>query len=109
MTAGGASPLYYQWRFNGAGLGGATNSAYSITNVQAGNAGNYAVVVTNSFGSVTSQAATLTVVTPPEITTQPQSQTNLAGATVGFAVGGRRERTAGLPVALQRRQPRGRH
>ena len=33
--------LSYQWRKNSANIAGATNSAYSITNVAAGNAGYY--------------------------------------------------------------------
>jgi len=39
----------------------ATVDGYSIANVQAADAGNYSVIVSNSFGSVTSSVATLTV------------------------------------------------
>jgi hypothetical protein len=59
--AGGSAPLSYQWRFNGANLSGATNSALTLTNVQTGNAGSYSVRVTNSLGSITSSNAVLTV------------------------------------------------
>jgi hypothetical protein len=44
------------------------------------------VVVTNSYGSVTSQVATLTVPFPPSVSIQPASQTNLAGTTVSFNI-----------------------
>jgi len=54
VTAGGATPLNYQWMFNGTNLPSATNSALMLTNIQAADAGAYAVVVTNSFGAVTS-------------------------------------------------------
>ena len=54
--------------------------------VSTNNAGNYTVVVTNAYGSVTSQVATLTVAFPPSVTTQPASQTNLAGTNVSFSV-----------------------
>jgi hypothetical protein len=37
----------------------------TLDNVTAGNAGYYSVVVTNSWGSVTSAAASLTVLAPP--------------------------------------------
>ena len=48
----------------------------------------YSVVVTNSFGSVTSGVAALTVNLPiaPSILTQPQDQTVSPGANVNFSV-----------------------
>jgi hypothetical protein len=52
-------------------------------------AGNYSVEATNSVGTATSSAATLTVnVLPvvPTITAQPASQTILAGSPVSFTV-----------------------
>jgi hypothetical protein len=55
----------YQWRFNSANLAGATASAYTRSNAQPAHVGGYAVVVSNSAGSVTSSMATLTVI-PPE-------------------------------------------
>jgi hypothetical protein len=57
-TGGG---LTYQWLFNDAPIAGATGSSYTIGSVAAGNAGRYAVRVTNSAGTITSPAATLTV------------------------------------------------
>lgn len=71
VTAAGGTPLYYQWRFAGTDIANATNSTYTRLNVQAGDAGNYSVVVTNFAGSVTSAVATLTVnVTPAGIIAQ---------------------------------------
>jgi N-acetyl-anhydromuramyl-L-alanine amidase AmpD len=83
-VAGGAIPLSYQWRLNGADISGATLSAYTRNNLQSGDAGTYGVVVTNSFGSAPSGAATLTVNVPPTITTQPQSQAVIQGSNVTF-------------------------
>ena len=60
--AQGASPLYYQWTFNGTNLIGATNSSLTLSNVQFSQAGNYALLVTNNYGSATSSIATLAVV-----------------------------------------------
>ena len=65
VVASGAAPLRYQWRFGANNLANATNSTYAVTNAQPANAGSYIVVVTNSFGSVTSFVATLSVVTLP--------------------------------------------
>ncbi len=67
VTAGGTPPLSYQWQFNNVNISGATTSALSLANVQLSQAGNYAVVVTNPEGSVTSSAATLTVNLPPSL------------------------------------------
>lgn len=60
VAASGTS-LSYQWLFDGQPISGATGSSYSIPLVQATDAGSYSVVVGNLAGSVTSQAATLTV------------------------------------------------
>src|SRR5207249_3877198 len=49
-------------------------------------AGPFRVVVTNGCGSITSQVATLTVLTPPTISTQPQNQTNWGQSNVTFTL-----------------------
>jgi len=56
--------LNYQWRFNGASIGGATNSNYTITNLQAWQAGVYSVAVTNAISYIISSNAPLGVVVP---------------------------------------------
>src|SRR5207245_5339837 len=58
----------------------------ALSNVQPANAGNYRVIVRNAFGSATSAVATLTVLVPPAITQQPQSQTVAEGANASFTV-----------------------
>ena len=67
VTATGTAPLAYQWRVNGASLAnggnvsGAASATLSLANVQLWDAGSYSVVVTNSYGSVTSSVAVLAV------------------------------------------------
>jgi peptidyl-Asp metalloendopeptidase len=61
VVASGSTPLAHQWRKNGSPIAGATLSNYTIVNVQASNAANYSVVITNNYGSVTSSAAALTI------------------------------------------------
>lgn len=63
-AASGTAPLHYQWQKRGATVPGATTDTLTLTNITAANAGDYTVVVTNSFNSVTSEVATLTVVAP---------------------------------------------
>jgi PKD repeat protein len=63
VTAVGSQPLSYQWFFNQTiPLAGATNSSLILTNVQMSQAGSYRVTITNVAGSVTSTAASLTVI-----------------------------------------------
>ncbi len=68
-TAPSITSLSYQWFFNGRGLNGATNSALSIPNASYPNQGTYQVSVSNTFGSVMSSVATLTLASLPSATT----------------------------------------
>ncbi len=61
VVAGGSDPLHFEWQKDGSSIGGATNSTFTISNVVATNSGGYRVIVTNSFGSVTSRVAQLSV------------------------------------------------
>ncbi len=61
VTASGTAPLSYQWRKDGASISGATSSIYTIPSVVLSDAGSYDVVVSNAYGSVNSNTATLTV------------------------------------------------
>jgi hypothetical protein len=72
-------------------------AALVINNAQAADQGNYRVIITNAFGSVTSVVATLQVTEPVQITSQPQSQIVLAGQTVTFSV----TASGGAPLGYQ--------
>ncbi|TAK90131.1 MAG: hypothetical protein EPO07_20540 [Verrucomicrobia bacterium] len=61
VAVSSATYATYQWRLNGANLPGATSSNYTIVNVQAWQAGNYSVAVTNAAGYAISSNALLTV------------------------------------------------
>ena len=67
VAASGAEPLAYQWQFNNdllqdnSRVSGARSNRLTIARTVTGDAGTYRVVVTNAFGSATSQVATLTV------------------------------------------------
>ncbi|MBC7365490.1 MAG: immunoglobulin domain-containing protein, partial [Undibacterium sp.] len=64
VSASGTAPLTYQWRKNGVSISDATNSTLTLPNVQSGDVASYTVTVTNAVGSVTSNAATLTLLAP---------------------------------------------
>jgi hypothetical protein len=61
VVASGVPPPTYQWQRNGSPIAGATNATLTLTNVQAGDAGDYRVTATNAAGSEVSSSATLSV------------------------------------------------
>jgi hypothetical protein len=67
-------------------LFGQTNATLNITGITSNNIGNYFVVVSNAYGSVTSSIASLTIASPPSISQQPQSTNVVQGGNVLFNV-----------------------
>lgn len=86
VTATGSATFTYQWRKNTVNIGGATSPSYTIPAVVAGDAANYDCVVTNTCGTATSAAATLTVSVAPSITSSPTGGTVCAGQSFNFTV-----------------------
>ena len=87
VTAAGTGTLTYQWKKGGTAIGGATAASYTTPATASSDSGaQFTVTVTNSFGNVTSNAATLTVNIPPTISAQPASQTVAVGQTATFSV-----------------------
>lgn len=88
--------LHFDWYFNATNLiasqdSPGTNQTATLTlnAVTAANAGNYSVVVTDYWGSVTSSPAALTVgggATFPGIVTQPVPRSVLVGQSASFSV-----------------------
>ena len=116
VAATGSATLGYQWKKNGSNIDGATSSSYTTpATSSADNGTRYSVSVSNSTGSVTSGEASLTVfaapipqpptpqpaiitphpaiitphpaiIQPAIITTQPTSQSVVAGQRATFTV-----------------------
>ncbi len=90
VGATGTAPLSYQWQKNGATIAGATASSYTTpVTTSADNGATFLAVVSNTAGSKTSSAATLTVNAAPvgpSITAQPQNQSVTVGQTATFSV-----------------------
>jgi len=96
VTATGSTPVY-EWQLSSdagvtfAPVSGAANApSLAVTNTTVAQSGQrYRVRLSNSAGSVTSNAALLTVTavpTAPAFTTQPVAQTIATGAAAGFSV-----------------------
>ena len=60
-----AGSLTYQWQLNGSNIGGATSSSYTTGVLGVGANGTYTCVVTDTYGSTTSQPAYLYVTASP--------------------------------------------
>lgn len=86
VVASGASPLTYQWKKNGSNITGATSASYTTRATTTADSGStFQVVVSNSAGSATSNAATLSV--NPDSTAPTVSITGPAsGATVSATI-----------------------
>ena len=98
-TASGSVPLSYQWYLGTTPLSdvagniiGSATPTLTITNALVANGGNYTLVVTNSFGSLTSAVATVTISLSPTVLIQPTPANTIlyAGnqATFGLAAVG---------------------
>ena len=85
VTAQGVGTLTYQWRKNGSDLPQATGATLSLGSVNKTHEGTYDVVVTDDNGSVTSEGATLSVISPA-IFTEPSSRSGYAGQSSSFNV-----------------------
>jgi hypothetical protein len=89
VAALGSSPLFYQWQFNGTNLSnngqvtGAQAPVLTIADVQAADAGDYQVIISNTYGSATSSIANLTV-----IGAQPLGFNSGTGWTANAGAGG---------------------
>ncbi len=84
VAATGVPTPMYQWRFNGIDIPNATDAAYPIAAVAAGNAGAYDVVLSNRAGMVTSAVARLTVGLPM---LNPSFEADVFGAWPGYVSG----------------------
>jgi len=86
VIAKGLPHPHYQWQFNGTNLDGAIQSTLIVTNVQATNAGNYSVILSNGVSTVTSSNAVLAITTSPVAPTFTAVPPTNADAFIGQVV-----------------------
>ncbi len=80
------TPTSYQWHKNGSDISGATGMAYTLYNVQMGDAGTYSVSAYNAAGNTSTSNAVLNVGITPGITVQPLSVIAPLGGTTNISV-----------------------
>ncbi len=66
--------LTYDWRFNNVSISGATDSVYTVPNIQPANAGDYTCLVSGDCGIVLSDPATLVVLPSGKVNTPLSDQ-----------------------------------
>jgi hypothetical protein len=92
VVAAGSVPLFYQWHRNGAAIADATAAAYTTPAAAAVNNGDaFAVIISNSAGTVASSSARLSVTASaiaaaPAITSEPSDTSITAGQAATFSV-----------------------
>src|SRR5467141_1274830 len=97
VTISGAAPFNYQWKKNGTAVTGATSPSYTTPSETTSDSGaQFTVVVSNTAGSATSNAATLTVNAGPGAPLQI-STSLLANAQAGIQYQASLTATGGAP------------
>jgi hypothetical protein len=86
VAASGSGPLTYQWARDGVPMDGETEAVLVFATVQASNAADYTVTVSNSLGSMVSESATVILLGAPVIYTAPSSVSVFENATTTFRV-----------------------
>jgi glucose/arabinose dehydrogenase len=104
VAASGGGTLRYQWQRDGADIPGATRSTYTLPSAAPADSGaKFRVIVTNSAGSATSNAATLTVTSNrapvATITSPAPGATYVGGQTITFAGTGIDPEDGALPAS----------
>ncbi|HEX8528473.1 MAG TPA: PQQ-dependent sugar dehydrogenase, partial [Cytophagales bacterium] len=104
VGASGSAPLAYQWQRNGVNISGANAASYTVSNVTLASSGaTFRAIVTNNYGSATSNSATLTVINdqaPVATITSPVAGTKYnAGQTISYAGTGSDPEDGTLPAS----------
>jgi Immunoglobulin domain len=79
VEATGPGALSYQWQTGGVAISGATTATFSLNNATPDQSGSYAVTISNSFGVVTSAAASVLIVPAPSLAIDQDQQMLLTG------------------------------
>jgi hypothetical protein len=81
VDAGGTAPLTYVWKKGSTVISGATNAVYTKSGITTADSGNYTVVISNPFGTVSKEdiAVTVSASEVPTISLDPVGRTLYPG------------------------------
>jgi glucose/arabinose dehydrogenase len=103
VSATGSQPLAYQWQRGTTNISGATSSSYALVAGAGDNGATFRAVVSNAFGTVTSNSATLTVSTnaaPVATISTPTSGSLYSGGdTINYSGTGSDAEDGSLPAS----------
>jgi glucose/arabinose dehydrogenase len=104
VTATGSAPLSFQWQRDSANIAGATQPSYTITSVTTNdNSARFRCVVSNPFGTATSNEAILTITgnQPPTatITAPPEGTLYSGGQVINYSGTGADPEDGTLPAS----------
>jgi hypothetical protein len=74
----------YQWQKDGASIAGATHSILQRNSVALSDTGFYNCIISNAYGSISSDTVELTVLTAPSVISSPSSTSECLGSSVTF-------------------------
>ncbi len=86
-TVEGSAPMTYQWSKNGVNISGATNPSYTTPpTTAADNGAAFTVIARNGAGATARANATLNIILPPAISTQPANRSAEVNTSATFRV-----------------------
>lgn len=85
-TSNDTVPLTFKWFKDGTQIPAATAASFVAPNAPSTASGVYTVQISNSAGSIVSPKATIAMITPVVITSQPIPAAALTGTTASFAI-----------------------
>ena|GEM_PF-1166565 len=92
-----AIPVNYQWQKNGANISNANSSTYTITSTTLADTGKYTCLISNSYGSMVTDTARLTILTSPLISKHPSNTSRCINDSVSFYINA----TGSQPISYQ--------
>lgn len=86
VAASATAPAYCQWFLNSVPVPNATNTTLNFAPLKVSDGGSYVMVLSNSFGAVTSAPVNLAVFSPPRLRLSPRTVFAESGGTAVFTI-----------------------